>query len=199
MANALDYLRSRGGYGRMHEMKGASIQTREISRLVETGAIEKIKPGLYRLAHLPKEPPFRTTLLDVCAAIPQGVICLLSALDYHGLTTFNPTVVFVAIPHSDKPPSLSYPPIRAFYLRDRFYAPGIVEVRTNHGRVRVYSMEKTICDMFRYRRKLGEGLALEALKAYLRRKDANPDALRRCAEDLQVKTVMLPYLRALVT
>ncbi len=199
MNPVIAYLKSRGGYGSMRDMKAASIQTREIARLLHDGTIEKIKPGLYRLATRPKGGPLRDTLIDVCEAMPRGVICLLSALDYHDLTTFNPSEVYVAIPHADKPPKITYPPVKTFFFRDRFYAPGIVHVRTPSGTVRVYSMEKTICDMFRYRHRLGENLAVEGLRTYLGRKEANLSALRRFAEICQVKTTLMPYVKAIVT
>jgi len=197
MKHALAYLRSRGGYGTMRDMKAASIQTREIAQLLEEGTIEKIKPGLYRLAVFPERTPFRATLIDVCEAMPKGVICLLSALDFHELTTFNPSEVYVAIPHAEKPPRITYPPVKTFFFRERFYAPGIVQVRTKNGSVRVYNKEKTICDMFRYRYKLGENLAFEALKTYLRRKGANLNELQKYAEICQVRTVLIPYLKAI--
>lgn len=197
MKQALIYLKSHGGYGTMRDMKAASIQTREIAQLLEEGTIEKIKPGLYRLASHSKENSFRSTLIDVCEAMPKGVICLLSALDYHELTTFNPSEVYVAIPHADKPPKIKYPPVKTFFFRERLYTPGIIRVRTENGSIRLYNKEKTICDMFRYRYKLGENLAFEALKMYLRRKGADFNALQKYAEICQVKTVLIPYLKAL--
>jgi predicted transcriptional regulator of viral defense system len=199
MNPVIAYLKSHGGYGSMRDMKAASIQTREIARLLENGSIEKIKPGLYRLAKRVTAGTFRDTLIDACEAMPRGVICLLSALDFHDLTTFNPSEVYIAIPHSDKPPKISYPPVRTFFFRNRFYAPGILSVRTPGGIVRIYNREKTVCDMFRYRHKLGENLAVEGLKAYLARKDANLVALRKYAELCQVKTTLMPYLKAIVT
>ncbi len=86
-----------------------------------------------------------------------------------------------------------------FFFRDRLYAPGILKVRTSSRTVRVYNMEKTVCDMFRYRHKLGENLAIEGLKTYLARKDASLSALRKYAELCQVKTILLPYLTAIIT
>ena len=114
MKHVIAYLRSRGGYGTMREMKQASIQTRDIAHFLEGGTIEKIKPGLYRLASHPKEVQFRATLVDVCEAMPRGVICLLSALDYHELTTFNPSEVYGAIPHAAKPQRIGYTPVKTF-------------------------------------------------------------------------------------
>ncbi|MDO3379350.1 type IV toxin-antitoxin system AbiEi family antitoxin domain-containing protein [Geoalkalibacter halelectricus] len=197
MNKLIDYLKSTGGYARMKDLRAAGFQTREISDQVAAGLIERVKPGLYRLADL-VDSAEHAGLVDVCHAIPDGVICLISALDYHGLTTFNPSEVYVAIPHGDKPPRMHYPPIKPFYFRERFYLPGIEKVSTPAGEIRIYGPEKTIGDLFRYRRKLGEDLALEGLKEYLKRKDANIPRLLEYAAICQAKTVMLPYLKALV-
>lgn len=197
MNKLTDYLKSSGGYARMKDLRAAGFQTREISDQVAAGLLERVKPGLYRLAGLVDSAEY-PGLVDVCRAIPDGVICLLSALDYHGLTTFNPSEVYVAIPHGAKPPRMHYPPIKSFYFRERFYLPGIEKVTTPAGEIRIYSPEKTIGDMFRYRHKLGEDLALEGLKQYLRRKDANLPRLLEYAAICQAKTVMQPYLKALV-
>lgn len=182
----------------MKDLRAAGFHTREISALVDQGSIQRVKPGLYRLAEYGASGE-HAGLVDVCRALPGGIICLLSALDFHGLTTFNPSEVHVAIPHESKPPRLIYPPIKTFFFRERFYAPGIEAVRIPAGEVRVYGKEKTICDMFRYRRKLGEDLAMEALKKYLSPKDANIARLLEYAAVCQAKTVMMPYLKALVT
>lgn len=197
MDSITKYIKSSGGYARMKELRAAGFQTREISALVSQGHIERVKPGLYRLAGY-GESGEHAGLVEVSRAVPGGVICLLSALDFHGLTTFNPSEVHVAIPHGAKPPRLFYPPIKPFFFRERFYTPAIESVRIPAGEIRVYGKEKTICDMFRYRRKLGEDLAMEALKQYLKLKDANTTRLLKYAGVCQAKTVMMPYLKALV-
>jgi predicted transcriptional regulator of viral defense system len=197
MDSITEYIKSSGGYAQMKELRAAGFQTREISALVDQGRIERVKPGLYRLAEYGASGE-HAGLIEVCRAMPGGVICLLSALDFHGLTTFNPSEVYVAIPHGSKPPRLLYPPIKPFFFRERFYTPGIESVRESTGEIRIYGKEKTICDMFRYRRKLGEDLAMEALKQYLKLKDANTTRLLKYAAVCQAKTVMMPYLKALV-
>lgn len=191
------YLSAAGGYARMKELRAAGFQTRDVANLVAQGHVERVKPGLYRLAGQ-GESGENAGLAEVCRALPDGVICLLSALDYHGLTTFNPSEVYVAIPHEAKPPRLLYPPIKPFYFRERFYTPAIEHIKTPDGEIRVYGREKTICDMFRYRQKLGEDLALEALKMYLKLKDSSTNRLLEYASICQARTVMMPYLKALV-
>jgi predicted transcriptional regulator of viral defense system len=192
------FFRASGGYARMRDLKKRSFHPRDISRLVQRGTLEKVKPGLYRLAELENSSGVSTTLIDVCHAVPQGIVCLASALAYHELTTHNPSEVHIAIPNSAKPQKLPYPPVRFFYFRERFYRPGIAWLKTATNQLRVYNREKTVCDMFRYRKKLGEDLALEGLKNYLKLKQANVNKLKRYAEICQVKTVMMPYLKAIL-
>ena len=209
MERIIAYFRKRGGYALMKELKAAAFQTRDIARLLKEGSIIKVKPGLYRLANvekmvitLPRKKRSGSTIsqeiIDVCRALPDGVICLASALSFYDLTTFNPSEIYVAIPNAAKVPKIDYPPLRVFYFRERFYKPGIEKIEVPNCTIRIYNKEKTICDMLRYRNKYGDDLALESLKTYLSRKEANVNKLRKYAEICQVKTVMMPYLKALV-
>lgn len=210
MEKIIAYFRKHGGYVLMKELKAASFQTRDIAHLLKEGAIIKVKPGLYRLANvgdvvipLPRIKGSGTTIsqeiIDVCKALPNGVICLVSALAFYDLTTFNPSEIYVAIPNAAKVPKIDFPPLRVFYFRERFYKPGIEQIEVPGCTIKIYNREKNICDMLRYRNKYGEDLALEGLKNYLSRKEAkNVNKLRKYAEICQVKTVMMPYLKALV-
>ncbi len=182
----------------MKELRAASFQTRDIAELVRTGKIEKVKPGLYRLPDIAPHPHLNPSFVEVTHAAPKGIITLASALAHYELTTFVSSEIYVAIPMADKPPKLDYPPVRFFYFSERFYKAGIQEIKTASTIVRIYNKEKTICDMFRYRETLGENLALEALKNYLHLKDANIRKLHEYAALCRVKSVMLPYLKALV-
>jgi predicted transcriptional regulator of viral defense system len=203
------FFKKHGGYALMKELKAASFQTRDIARLLKEGTIIKVKPGLYRLANsgeimLPLVKIRRSgstisqEIIDVCKAIPDGVICLASALAFYDLTTFNPSEIYVAIPNAGKAPKIDFPPLRVFYFRERFYKPGIERIEVPNCTLKIYNKEKTICDMFRYRNKYGEDLAFEGLKNYLSRKEANANKLRKYAEICQVKTILMPYLKALV-
>ena len=209
MKNIIAYFKKHGGYALMKDLKVASFQTRDIAHLLKERAIVKVKPGLYRLANvgeivipLPKIKGSGSTIsqeiIDVCRAIPDGVICLASALAFYDLTTFNPSEIYIAIPNAAKIPKIDFPPLRVFYFRERFYNPGIESIEVPNCTLKIYSKEKTICDMFRYRNKYGEDLALEGLKNYLSRKEANVNKLRKYAEICQVKAVLMPYLKALV-
>lgn len=199
MNDILRYLKRKGGFARMNELRAASFQTRDIAILVQEGKIEKVKSGLYKLPKIDVSTDINASLVEASHAVPKGIIALASALAHYELTTFVPSEIYVAIPLSEKPPKIQYPPLRFFYFPARFYGVGIDEIRTSAGTVRMYTMEKSICDMFRYRRKIGEDLALEALKNYLRRKNSNIKKLQEFAVICRVKTVMLPYIKAMVS
>jgi predicted transcriptional regulator of viral defense system len=193
------YLKDKGGFATMKELRAASFQTRDIARLVRGKQIEKVKPGLYKLPEIAASGDINPSLVEISHAVPKGVIALVSALAHYELTTFVPSEIYVAIPQSAKPPKISYPPVRFFYYPERFYNAGIEKIKTPAGIVRMYGMEKTICDVFRYRNKIGENLALEALRNYLRRKDSNIKRLSDFAVVCRVKTVMFPFMKAMVS
>ena len=198
MDQIISFFEKHGGYARMKDLKAASFHTREIARLLQEEIIEKVKPGLYRLSDLPQEDNIPISFIDICQAIPKCVVCLLSALEFYDLTTFNPAEIYIAIPNSEKVPKIEYPPVRVFFFRERFYQFGIESFDTSSGLVKIYNKEKTICDMFRYRNKLGEDVSLEGLKNYLKSPYADISKLTDYAERYQVKTVLLPYIKALI-
>jgi predicted transcriptional regulator of viral defense system len=196
--NIIEFMKSHGGYARMKDFKEEAFRPPDIKRLVDEGKIDKIKAGLYRAAELEFPADVGIGFVDVSKAIPGAVICLISALSHYGLTTFNPSKIYVAIANKKYAPKIIYPPVEIFYFRERFYKPGIETIETPYGDVRIYGSEKSICDMFRYRNKLGEDIALESLKNYINGKYADLYKLKKCAEICQVKSVLLPYLKALV-
>jgi predicted transcriptional regulator of viral defense system len=197
MEEITSYIAQNGGFATMKEMKDANIHTRDIANLVKENVLNKIKPGFYRLADYKFFKDVNLSLITVCRAEPQAVICLISALDFYEMTDFNPSEIYYAIPHSKKSKTIINPPIKTFYFRERFYKPGIEAVETKYGEIRIYNKEKTVCDMFRYRNKLGEELAMQALKNYLGQKKKSVATLIKFAEICQVKTVMMPIIKSL--
>jgi predicted transcriptional regulator of viral defense system len=197
MEEITKYFMNNGGFATMQELKEADFHTRAIANLVKENVIEKIKPGVYRLSDYSFFKDVNVSLITICRAEPQAVVCLLSALDYYEMTDYNPSEVFYAIPHSQKKKTIIYPPSRTFYFRKRFYNPGIEFINTKYGELRIYNKEKTVCDMFRYRNKLGEEFAMQSLKNYLAQKKKSIASLIKYAEICQVKTVMMPILKSL--
>jgi predicted transcriptional regulator of viral defense system len=194
----LRFVRGNRGYARMKDFKEASFRMPDIRRLVEAGDLVKIKPGLYRPADLEYPKNVSLGFIDVARSFREGVICLLSALAHHELTTHNPARIQVAIPHQQNRVKMVFPPVDVFYFRGRLHDSGRDVLKTRYGDVAIYGPEKTICDLFRYRRKFGEDVAVEGLKNYLRRKSADLGKLREYAEICQVKLVITPYIKALV-
>jgi len=185
-------------YVRMKELKEASFQTRDIARLLKQGIIHKIKAGLYRLDNYYDCDGISTDLMDICQAVSRGVICLISAMDFHDLTTFKPSDIYVAVPQGEKIPEIIYPPVRGYYFSKKIYETGITVYDTPHGPAKIYNKEKTICDMFRYRNRLGEDLAMEGLKNYLNLKNHSIHDLMEYAKVCRVSSIIYPYLKAIV-
>ena len=193
----IKYFHEQGGYARLKDLKLNSFSVRDINKMHNEGLLAKIKPGLFRLSDMKKHQSMNIGMLDVCRAMPNGVICLLSALDYYDLTTFNPSEIYVAIPHSFKPTKIIYPPIKVFYFTEKYYELGIEEIKTTSGLVKIYDKEKTIIDIFRYINVLGEDIALESLKNYLNQPDARIGKLIDYAIICNVKKKIEPYIKSI--
>lgn len=198
MKSIKEYIKSKGGYSKMSELREAGFQTRDIKILVDNGIIEKVKSGLYKAISDNNEGKLNPSFVDVCKAFPKSVICLLSAAEYHELSTVNPPKIYAAIPRAEKPPQIEYPPVNFYYWEKSIYEKGIIEITTDNDVIKIYDKEKTICDLFRYRDKLGDDIAIEALKNYLQLKNFDLIKLRDYAKITRVKGVITPYIKAIV-
>ena len=137
------------------------------------------------------------TLAEACVRVPHGVVCLLSALRYHDLTTQAPFEVWLAVETDKWRPVVDYPPLRIVRFSGAAFTEGVEEHLVEGVTVRVYGVAKTIADCFKYRNKIGLDVALEALRDVRDRRLATNDALWRYAQVCRVANVMLPYLEAL--
>ncbi len=149
MERLIEFFEQHNGYVRSWELKEAKFDDKEIESLLKNELIEKITPKLYRLTYLSNEEGISLTMIDVCQAIPDAVICLASALAYYDLTTFVPSEIYIVLPANKGNPKLEYPPIETFHWEKQFYETGIKEIKLAIGTVKIYEIEKTICDMFR--------------------------------------------------
>ncbi len=165
-----------------------------VVRMAKAGLLRKIRAGVYRPAD--REAWMHQDLVDACQAVPDGVICLISALAYHGLTTTIPNETWVAIPREAWAPTLTFP-ARFIRLGARAYEAGIESVRIEGQRVRIYGKAKTVCDAIRFRDKVGVEVALEALKTFLRQ-GGSPDELIRWETICRVRSTLRTYLEALL-
>ena len=194
--HSIEIFRKRGGQLRMSEAIAHGITRYMLYSLRDKGVIEQVSRGIYRLAELP--PISDPDLVTVSLRFPDTVICLISALAYHDITTQIPHAVSVAVARNSRTPSLDYPPIQAHRFSNKAYGSGIETHLIDGVPVKIYCPEKTLADCFKFRNKIGMDVALEALKLYKERKKFNPIELLDYAKICRVAMVMRPYLEATV-
>jgi predicted transcriptional regulator of viral defense system len=165
-----------------------------LTRLTATGQLEKVGRGLYRLPAA-QVSEFES-LGAIATKVPQAVFCLLTALQFHELTTQLPRQVWIAMPRGSHPPRIDYPPVKMVQFTGDAYSAGIEEVERDGVRLRVYSVAKTVADCFKHRNKIGLDVALEALKDARVRSKASVDDIWRLAKICRVANVMRPYLES---
>ena len=192
---ATKVFRDRGGMVRMADAVRAGIHRNTLRVMLETGQIERLTRGLYRLQD--GTPMSEPDLMTVAEKVPKGVICLISALAYYEMTTQIPHEVYLAISRNSEPPRLDYPPIRVFRFSGDAFSVGIRRERLDGVAVRIYDREKTLADCFKYRNKIGMETVLEALRFYREQQRPRFDALLRYGKICRVASVMRPYLESL--
>jgi predicted transcriptional regulator of viral defense system len=177
------------------ERKGVSRV--KLQRLVKRGDLIRVRRGIYSQPD-ESEITEHHDLAVVAMSIPRGVICLLSALRFHGLGTQNPADVWVAIHGKARKPKIEVPPVRIVRFSGPALARGIEAHKIEGVTVRVTSPARTVADCFKYRNKIGADVALEALREY-RRSRKSLEELVQAAKEVRVANVLRPYLEALTT
>lgn len=193
---AAEVFRKHGGVLRTAEALRSGIHPRTLYAMRDSGLLERVSRGVYRLAGSP--PLGNPDLVTVATRIPSGVICLISALSFHELTTQIPHEVHVALPSGAEEPRLEHPPIRTYRFTGESFTAGVETHVVDGVRVQIYSPEKTIVDCFRFRNRIGLDTAIEALRSYRERGSVRVDQLMRYASICRVKSVIKPYLEAIL-
>lgn len=186
----------KSGLIRPRDLDAKGIPREYLSRLVEDGSIKRISRGLYSLVDA--EITESHDLAEVAKGIPQGVLCLISALQYHGLTTQMAYQVWIAIDPKARIPKKSAAQIKIVRFSGKALTSGIEEKRIEKVPVRIYCPAKTVVDCFKYRNKIGLDVALEALRDCWKKRLCTMDELWRYAKICRVANVMRPYLESLV-
>lgn len=185
----------RMGLARPRDLARQGIHRVQLLRLVEAGLVERISRGVYVAAG--HEFSVDLAAAIVAARVPSAVMCLLTALRLHNLTTQQPAEVWIALPEKARRPSLDYPRLRVARFSGDALTEGI-ELRKIEGvTVRVYSAAKTVADCFKYRNKIGVDVAVEALRDYTRKHRGGANDLAHFARICRVTRVMQPYLDSL--
>lgn len=183
------------GLIRLRDAKARGVHPEYLRRLASRGELARVGRGLYALPNA--EITEHHSLAEVAARVPQGVVCLLTALRVHGLGTQNPKAVWLAIDRKAAVPRLKYPRLRIVRFSKLALTQGVDERRMEGVLVRLTSPARTVVDCFKYRNKIGLDVALEALRAHRRRKDFKLDELWKYATLQRVARVMKPYLEAI--
>ncbi len=193
---AIEIIKKRGGLIRTHEALAEGIHRRTLYALRDEGALIPISRGLYQLSDM--EVPAELGLVEVSKKVPNGVICLISALSFHELTTQNPHYIWLAIERKARKPIIEYPPIRVFFFTGAFFREGVEIHRIMDHDVRIYNAPKTVIDCFRWQHAAGLDVALEAAREYLKRPGSTPATLMEYARICKIEKFVLPYLQAMV-
>ncbi|MBS0616445.1 MAG: type IV toxin-antitoxin system AbiEi family antitoxin domain-containing protein [Verrucomicrobia bacterium] len=196
LKKAIRVFKKKRGLLRTGEALDLGIHPRSLWVLKEEGVIEKLDRGIYQLSD---EFNFsEPDLILVSKMVPQGVVCLVSALSYYNLTTQVPHFVYVALKSGSRRPQVKYPPTRFFWYSDIAFKCGIVtEVIDGHP-VQIYCVEKTLADCVKFRNKIGMDVVLEALKLYCKRKKMDLDKLLKFAKICRVEKILNPILETIL-
>ena len=185
------------GYARTRDLTAAGLHSSQIKRLENEGQIIKLKRGLYKAAEYPMGDG--EELVDVSKIVPNGVICLLSALAFHELTTYQPWEHYVAIHRDAAKPTLPYyPPIRIAYFSEAQYSIGTIGIDIHGHQVKIYDAEKTLCDCARYQNKLGKDVVKESFRSYFNRPGKDVDKLMEYAKKTRVQSIVAQYAEILL-
>jgi len=193
---AIELFREQGGILRTSEALDLGIHPRTLYGLRNAGLLERVARGLYRLAEMP--PLADPDLVTVALKVPQAVVCLLSALAYHELTTHIPHAVHIALESGSTAPRLRYPPLRIYWFSSAAWHEGIETETLDGVPVRMYGPAKSVADAVKYRNKIGLDVALEALRLYCQHEAFDVTELLHYAQVCRVERVITPYLEALL-
>jgi predicted transcriptional regulator of viral defense system len=183
------------GVLRPRDLDTEGIPREYLRRLLDEDLLERTGRGLYVVAGSMPTP--NRALAEVCKRVPHGVVCLLTALQFHELTTQAPFEVWLAIDEKARLPKVEYPPMRVVRFSGQALEFGVKEHRVEGVVVKVYSPAKTVADCFKYRNKIGLDVAMEALRDCWKKRRATMDQLWSAAKACRVANVMRPYLESL--
>lgn len=195
--NAIEYIISNGGLIRTHEALRIGIHRRTLYGLWEDGSLIQLSRGLYQLADLDRPPGAH--LAEISKKTPHAVICLKSALAFHELSDQEPDSVWVAVERKARKPVFESPPVKAFFFSGEMFFRGRQTLSIMNKAVRIYNAPKTVIDCFKWHKKVGWDVAIQAARTYLARSDARPAELMRYAKICKIESRFRPYLRVLLS
>jgi predicted transcriptional regulator of viral defense system len=194
----VSFFKHNGGIVRFSAILKAGFHPDSLKSLVKEGKIDKIARGIYKLTGqnyaFKRYPDFVTASLQA----PHGVICLISALSFHEITTEIPRYVNIAIPQGTHAYRIKYPPVKFYFFDSASWKSGIEKHKIEGYEIKIYSLAKTIADCFKFRNKIGINIAREALKSAVKEKGVRPTEIMYYAKICRVDKVVKPILEAML-
>ena len=161
------------------------MQWYQLKKMLEQGEAVKVSSGVYKLNDINISQK-----AEIAVRFPSAVFCLFSAWNYHGLSTHNPWALYIAVGHKEKVVKPDYPPVFVYYWKDASHDTGIIEIEEEGYKIRMYDLEKSVCDAVKFRNKVGLDTAIEVLQNYVKRQDKNLNKLNRYAEQLGIEKIL---------
>ena len=195
----LDLVREQKGLIHRKDLEKRGIPTVYLTRLVRQGKLKRVTRGLYLLADMDADAlsDIEGSSFIACMQVPEGVLCLLSALQYHDMTTQLPHEVWMAIPAGSWKKKIDYPNIRYFRFSGQSMREGVATRTTRGYELKFFNPAKTVADCFKFRNKIGLDVAIEALRDGWRNRRFTIDELWRNARVCRVENVIRPYVESL--
>ena len=162
---------------------------RELRKLLDNNTVVKVKRGLYRLDGLNCDQR-----VEVAKIIPDGVFCMFTAWQHYNLTTYNPFEFYVAVRKKQKVSLPAYPPVKLHYWIDKFYLLGTAEIMIDNQPIKIYDLEKSVCDAVRFRNKVGMDMLSEILQNYIKRTDKDLNRLSQYSRELKIENIMNDFI-----
>ena len=177
------------------DVEALGIHRQYLKRLEQLGLLIRSGRGIY--TYVDAEITEKHSLVEAALRVPHGVVCLLSALSFHELTTQAPFEIWLAIDQKARSPKEAILPLRIVYMSGQALSAGIESHSIEGVPVRVYCLAKTVADCFKYRNKIGQDVALEALRSCCQQRRCTIDELWHYAKICRVQNVIRPYLESL--
>lgn len=189
----LKIFEQKGGIVKLNEITRQGINKYHLLKLLEIGVVERMQHGIYKLTGYQVND-----YIEIKKYIPRGLICLYSAWNYYGLTTYLPHEYHIAIEKKSKIRLPDYPPIKLYYWDKSVWLTGKKTVEIENIPIDIYDIEKSICDVVKFRNKVGKDVLNEILNNYLNRKDKNIEKLIKYAKILRIEKALKNYLDVLL-
>jgi len=184
------------GIARARDFRAGGIPLVYLKRLCDDGRLVQLGRGLYQIPELVGSDAAHN-LAEAARLVPNGIVCLLSALRHHGLTTQLPSAVWLTIPHKARSPKAPQFLLEIVRATEPAFSAGVEHTQIEGVSVPIYGAAKTVADCFKYRRRIGADVAVEALRGAVRLRKSTPAELMKYGAINRVANVMRPYLEAM--